>query len=285
MKRNVKWWLSLRIVLLVLVMSFSALGEELIVSSRVNAELYAGEALKEKYGITPVMLDYFERTVENTDKDIFIIRYTGSESWAYVLGTYKVTVDRNTVTDISWSHDGENTSGGFDAEAWGAEQIMEMLRLNQKTRNTSLFDTRVDEINKKHGFCYAPAVLSDEEQELIWSQAKKECEEAKKLSSLSIKDMTGIARHAVALLYDLPPEREQALEIVVDDGEQSLWFVMYEGEPCYQVCLILDDKEDDDILPNGVRYSEKEGYYWVYVNVQTGVIEEISYGAAIGGNG
>ena len=47
----------------------------------------------------------------------------------------------------------------------------------------------------------------------------------------------------------------------------------------------LDDKEEDDILLNGIKYTEKEGNYWVYVNVQTGVIEEISYSAAIGGNG
>ena len=45
------------------------------------------------------------------------------------------------------------------------------------------------------------------------------------------------------------------------------------------------DKEEDDILLNGIKYTEKEGNYWVYVNVQTGVIEEISYSAAIGGNG
>ena len=60
---------------------------------------------------------------------------------------------------------------------------------------------------------------------------------------------------------------------------------MYEDEPCYTVCLALDDKEEDDILLNGIKYTEKEGNYWVYVNVQTGVIEEISYSAAIGGNG
>ena len=64
MKRNAKWWFSSLIMLLVLVLSFSAAGEELTVSSKVNAELYAEKALEEKYGITPVMLDYFVRTVE-----------------------------------------------------------------------------------------------------------------------------------------------------------------------------------------------------------------------------
>ncbi len=273
------------VLILTMIMSVSLAEEEITVSGRVNAELYADQALEQNYGITLLLREYFIRTVEEKDDNVFIVRYEGLENYAYVLGRYEITVDRNRVVEITWSHDGENISGGFDAEAWGAEQIMEMLRLNQETGDTSLFDTRVAKINEMHGFYYIPVILSDEEQEIILSKEEKECEEVRKKSSLSIDKMTDIARHAVALLYDLPPEREQALENIVDEEEQPTWFTMYESEPCYTVCLALDDKEEDDILPNGIKYTEKEGNYWVYVNVQTGVIEEISYSAAIGGNG
>ena len=273
------------VLILTMIMSVSLAEEEITVSARVNAELYADQALEQNYGITLLLQEYFIRTVEEKGDNVFIVRYEGLENYAYVLGRYEIAVDRNQVVEITWSHDGENISGGFDAEAWGAEQIMEMLRLNQETGDTSLFDTRVAEINEKHGFYYIPVILSDEEQEIILSKEEKECEEVRKKSSLSIDKMTDIARHAVALLYDLPPEREQALENIVDEEEQPTWFTMYESEPCYTVCLALDDKEEDDILPNGIKYTEKEGNYWVYVNVQTGVIEEISYSAAIGGNG
>ena len=231
------------ILILAMVLSVSFAEEEFTVSGRVSAECYADQALEQNYGITQLLQEYFIRTVEEKDSNIFIVRYEGMENYAYVLGRYEVTVDRNQIVGITWSHDGENTSGGFDAEAWGAEQ------------------------------------------EIILSKEEKECEEVRKKSSLSIDKMTDIARHAVALLYDLPPEREQALENIVDEEEQPTWFTMYESEPCYTVCLALDDKEEDDILPNGIKYTEKEGNYWVYVNVQTGVIEEISYSAAIGGNG
>ena len=267
-----------------LVMSASS-AEELTVSGRVNAVMYADKALEEHFGITLLLQDYFLRTVEEKEDNVFIVRYEGIENYAYVLGRYEVTVDRNHVTGITWSHDGEDTSGGFEAEAWGAEQIMEMLRLNQEAGTTEPFDARINEIGRKHGFVYVPNILSDEENERKMARIEKNCEKARNLSTLSIEEMTEIGRHAVALLYGLSPEREQALESVVDEEDLSLWYTMFEGEPCYQVCFVLDDKEEDDVLPNGLKYTEKEGNYWIYINSQTGVVEDIHYSPAIGGNG
>jgi len=274
------------VVLLVMILVMSASSaEELTVSGRVNAIMYADKALEEHYGITLLLQDYFLRTVEEKDDNIFIIRYEGIENYAYVLGRYEVTVDRTHVTGITWSHDGEDTSGGFEAEAWGAEQIMEMLRLNQEAGTTEAFDARINEISRKHGFVYAPNILSDEESEIEMSRIEENCEKARNRSSLSIVEMTEIARHAVVSLYGLSPERERALESVVDEEDLPLWYTMFEGEPCYQVCLGLDDKEEDDVLPNGLSYTDKEGNYWIYVNSQTGVVEDIHYSPAIGGNG
>ncbi len=267
-----------------LVMSASS-AEELTVSGRVNAVMYADKALEEHFGITLLLQDYFLRTVEEKEDNVFIVRYEGIENYAYVLGRYEVTVDRNHVTGITWSHDGEDTSGGFEAEAWGAEQIMEMLRLNQEAGTTEPFDARINEIGRKHGFVYVPNILSDEENERKMARIEKNREKARNLSSLSIEEMTEIGRRAVASLYGLSPERERALESVVDEEELPLWYTIFEGEPCYQVCLGLDDKEEDDVLPNGLRYTEKEGNYWIYINSQTGVVEDIHYSPAIGGNG
>ncbi|MBR3429543.1 MAG: hypothetical protein IKG87_05530, partial [Clostridia bacterium] len=182
-----------------LVMSASS-AEELTVSGRVNAVMYADKALEEHFGITLLLQDYFLRTVEEKEDNVFIVRYEGIENYAYVLGRYEVTVDRNHVTGITWSHDGEDTSGGFEAEAWGAEQIMEMLRLNQEAGTTEPFDARINEIGRKHGFVYVPNILSDEENERKMARIEKNCEKARNLSTLSIEEMTEIGRRAVASL-------------------------------------------------------------------------------------
>ena len=49
------------------------------------------------------------------------ITYEGIEHLAYVLGKYTVIVDGPTVKNISWSHDGEDMSGGLEASAWGKD--------------------------------------------------------------------------------------------------------------------------------------------------------------------
>lgn len=168
------------VLILSMILSATFAEEEITVSARVNAELYANQALEEKYGITPVMLDYFSRTVEKTDENVYTVRYTGCEIWAYVLGTYEVIVDRNTVTSTSWSRDGESTSGGLDAEAWGSDQLMEMLRLNQQEGGTQVFDARIYEINQNNGFVYTPPTQRHEETE----QEKLEKQKAQELRTL-----------------------------------------------------------------------------------------------------
>ena len=283
MKRNAKWWFSSLIMLLVLVLSFSAAGEELTVSSKVNAELYAEKALEEKYGITPVMLDYFVRTVEKTDENIFTIKYTGCESWAYVLGTYEVFVDRNTVTNISWSRDGEGTSGGLDAEAWGSDQILEMLRLNQQEGGTQVFDARIYEINQNNGFVYTPPTQRHEETE----QEKLEKQKAQELRTLPREEMNKIAKEAVVQLYGLSDEQASRMKFNGPDPleDELMYYCMVDGEPCYRVLLGVDPVANTKVSAGEVQYNRGEGTYWVAVNVQTGTIEDISYFVGIGGNG
>ncbi len=260
----------------------AALAEGIVISEREKAIRLADHALEEKYGITQLTQEYFDRNTEKTGDGTYAVTYTGTDFWGYVLGTYEAVVENNTVTGLTWSHDGEDTSGGLNAEAWGHEQILEMLRLNQETGDISLFEERVNEINKKHGFVPSRDDISD--ADLI---RRETCsEEARDQSVLSIDQMNEIAKQAVIAVYGLSDTQTAYMEILSEPDEQAFWYIMYRDIPCLISCIGVGDNEaEPDVLPNGLLYTEKNGTYWICVNVQTGEVVEIFYSAGIGGNG
>ena len=260
---------------------------ELTLSGRENAVLSADEALREKYGITQLGQEYFNRSIEQQDENVYVVTYEGLEDYAFVLGKYTVTVDRNTVTDIRWSHDGESTEGGFDADAWGTDQILEMLRMNQEDGVTDAFDVYVREINRRNGHVYQPKVQSDEEIEAEDRQREQEIQEAQRLSSLTPSKMMGIARQAIISLYHLSDAQADHLTVYppTTEEEEEWAYSMRNGEPCYEVLIGLDSEAGITITEGEVQYTEGTGNYWVFVNTQTGTVEEIYYSLGIGGNG
>ena len=62
------------VLILSMITSVSLAEDELTVSARVNAELYADQALEQNYGITMLLQEYFIRTVEEKDDNVFIVR-------------------------------------------------------------------------------------------------------------------------------------------------------------------------------------------------------------------
>ena len=74
-----------------------------------------------------------------------------------MLGKYTVIVDGQTVKNICWSHDGEDTSGGLEASAWGKDQLDEILRIDPETGKQAqlyTFNPYIERINREHGFDY-----------------------------------------------------------------------------------------------------------------------------------
>ena len=118
---------GLLMLLAVSLMLTTALAGEVIISEREKASRLADKAMEEKYGITLLTQEYFNRNTADEGNGRFVVQYWGIEDWGFVLGNYKVVVDNGKVTEITWSHDGEDTSGGMNADAWGQEQILEML--------------------------------------------------------------------------------------------------------------------------------------------------------------
>jgi len=70
----------LMVLILSMILSASFAEEEITVSGRVNAEFYADQALEQNYGITMLLQEYFIRTVEEKDDNVFIVRYEGLEN-------------------------------------------------------------------------------------------------------------------------------------------------------------------------------------------------------------
>jgi len=69
-----------------------------------------------------------------------------------------------------------------------------------------------------------------------------------------------------------------------DEEDEDTEYYTFHGAPCYMAHIMLDEN-DQAKIPGQLRYKEKDGFYWVYINVVTGVVEEIFYIAGIGGNG
>ena len=276
------------LLLMMLAMSLlsASLAEGVTVSEREKAIRLADKALEEKYGITLAGQDYFERITEEIGDGSFAVQYTGLYDWAYVLGSYLATVSGGAVTDIVWSHDGEDTSGGLDAEAWGGEQVLEMLLLNQDAGDTSEIDRKAGIINRKHGFTYVWDYPTDEEKEAAAAKREAEAIEIRDMAKLTVKEIDGIALQGIVAAFSLPEEQASRLENLNEPDNELYNYEYRNGIPCYTSCFALgDDENEGDLRPDGLRYTENEGTYWVSVNVETGVVEEIFYSVGIGGNG
>ena len=284
MKHLMKTWLLL--ILTAALLLTAALAEESVLSEREKAVRLADKAMEEKYGITQLTQEYLGRDTEEKTGGVFIVKYTGEPYLGYVLGEYRVVVENGKVTEISWTHDGEDTSGGLAAEAWGQEQLMEMLRLNQESGDTTGFAGKAEAIGKQHGYVIDNDLTGDSDSRTTTRGMKtKEGWEVWAKTNRDFEEISETAKQGVIEAYELSEEQAAMLEIL-SEQEDAEWDCYYfHSIPCYRLIIALDDGTEDDILPNGLIYTEKEGVYYVYVNLETGLVEEIFTTAGIGGNG
>ena len=282
---------GLLILLAVSLMLTTALAGEVIISEREKASRLADKAMEEKYGITLLTQEYFNRNTADEGNGRFVVQYWGIEDWGFVLGNYKVVVDNGKVTEISWSHDGEDTSGGMNADAWGQEQILEMLLMNQESGETVQFDEKIQEINRKHGITDFYELFEVPEDERIWDEIGYT--KVREQAAYSAEEMTRIAMEGIRVSFELTDEQAANLvdvnALIERDGEddeedEDTEYYTFHGAPCYMAHIMLDEN-DQAKIPGQLKYKEKDGFYWVYINVVTGVVEEIFYIAGIGGNG
>ena len=72
------------------------------------------------------------------------------------------------------------------------------------------------------------------------------------------------------------------------ENSGNSWYDMINGKPCFEVEYLLyqpDAQEQAGIEVSPLPREEKDGYYIVYINVETGAIEEYEYNSGLAGQG
>ncbi len=294
MKKRISFGFAFAMVLVLL--SVAALAMTLLLSPRAAATRIADQALEKEYSITAEMQSFFHREEEELEDGVVKVTYTGNAEMEYVLGTYTAIV-KNGKAEISWSHAGEDTSGGYHAQAWGLDQLKQMVTDSQDEKTKTAYLDQAYAIAVKNG-----AVMDDSSSEPIEDWA--EIFEAQKNAAMNARkvpeeEMINTGREFIINTYGLNEEQISRLELYtnfdVNDpdveaeaGNGNGWYDMIDGKPCFKVEYLLGQPEVPEQegatvtpLPRG----EKDGYYVVYVNVETGEIENYEYNSGLSGIG
>ena len=270
----------------IICLSVTALAAGLIFSNRISVKQTAEKAVFDKYGVTDTMLASFfsSKVEEKSDKEATVV-FSGTYE---VLGDYTVDI-RDGKADASWSFEGRDTSGMFDAEAWGLEQLQEMVRITTTDHEVKAFFHKAQEIEER---IKAENGQADAEHKAWKPTGKAEAKDAAEKAGRSEADLMLLAKDAVAEAYQLTAEQRAKLKdpYEIDDLEPEDiedWLITYymeEGKPLFEVRIGLQQLpgSDDEEYP---PFSEKDGNYFVTINVETGMIENIEYETELNGNG
>lgn len=273
----VKKRLSVGLVLAIVLMliTVTALAAGIIFAKRVPATEIADQALLKTYGITARMQSLFTRKTAEGEGGTTIVTYEGIEHLSFVLGKYTVIVEGKTVKNISWSHDGEDTSGGLEASAWGKDQLEEILRIDPETGEPVpllTFDPYVDRINREHGFDYQAYWEENEDEKYVVVLEGEDIEKAKERQAFSAHEFVQIAKEAVGVRYHLTSQQISLMSIDVDENSA---YVLLDGTLCYRCLIFVGELSSEE--------TEQDGTYTVYLNLETGVVEDIQFLSEHGG--
>jgi hypothetical protein len=262
--------MSLVLAIAAILVATTALAAGLLFSPRYDASKLANEALLNKYGITDKMMTVFYREMAQGTDGSLTVTYTPAEEVFHYgenyLGIYTVNVN-NGKAEAIWSHDGEDTSGGLDAKAWGAGQL-EMMITDYGTVMRALLDRSGERPTQDSNPAVTPPV-SMEEYEKLKAETRKMVEGAAKITLSQAKENAVLA---LASEHGLTNEQVKLLQIF--DGDETY---LLEGDRP-MVTLRYH-------LMQGSEWIEKDGIYAVTVNLETGEVEDIFYDSGLASNG
>ena len=269
-----KLTMSMVLVIVLLLIAVTALAAGIIFAKRVSATEIADQALLKTYGITAQMQSQFIRETAEGEGGTTVVTYEGGEHLAYVLGKYTVIVDGQTVKNICWSHDGEDTSGGLEASAWGKDQLDEILRIDPETGKQAqlyTFNPYIERINREHGFDYE-AYWEEDEDEYVVVLEGEDVQQAKERQAFSAHEFVQIAKEAVGVRYHLT---SQQISLMTIDTDENSAYVLLDGTLCYRCWIIVGELSTEE--------TEQDGAYTVYLNLETGAVEDIQFLSEHGG--
>lgn len=296
MKKKISLGLVFAIVLVLL--TAAALATTLLLSPRADAVRTADRALEEKYGITAEMQTFFARSQEEEDGAVKVT-YAGAGGMEYPLGTYTALV-KDGKAEVTWSHDGEDTSGGYDAEVWGLDQLKAMVKDGRNEQTRIAFLDRAAEITEAHIAPVEDPEPTDEEIDAYYAKREEDKTAALQARKLSEDEMIAIGREFVISNWKLNEEQVSRLELYTNSTPKYLyliglepeapgneWYETVNGKPCFKVEYLLYQPLTAEQEANGGErdYKEGDGYYNVFVNVETGEIEDFEYDNGLGGLG
>ena len=288
MKRKISVGLVFALVLVSL--SVIALATGLILSPRVSAARTADLALAEKYGITDELQSFFGREEEELPDGTVKVTYFGAGSLEAPLGTYTVLV-KDGKADISWSLEGKDTAGGYEAEAWGTEQLKQMAEDSRDEKLKAAYLDKAEELyNRAHPDDEEVPAEEPTPETFEEYHARREGEKSSALDAakLSEEDMIALGREFILSTYSLTDEQVARLELYTNSYETedaNHWYETVNGKPCFLVEYLLDEEGVTEEMLNDPHYYRMNAYFKVFVNVETGVIEQYEFSSGLGGEG
>lgn len=262
--------LAVCMVMLVTAACAGAMG--LLFSDEYDAVRLAHRALAEEYGITEEMQTFFAESVSE-ENGVTTVVFSGMAGMHHVLGEYTVTIGDGHAT-VVWSKDGLPTEGGLDAHAWGAGQIRILLEMARQENGISRGYHKAQEIR---------AQMDGEDMTVSISKAGNatvvridETSADRATIRVSEEEAIAIAKKAFAEEYGLTQVQLDLMQYEKDYAGYT--YAIMDGKTICEIWFWLHQDE-------GVVHTGGDGLYWVRINAETGIIEEMHYDSALAGNG
>lgn len=279
MKKKISVGFVFAMVLVIL--SAAALAAGLLLSPRADAVRTADQALEKQFGITAEMQTFFGREEKNLEDGTIQVTWTGAGDTAYVLGTYTALV-KDGKAEIAWSRNGEDVSGGYEADAWGIEQLKQMFADSTDEARKRAYLEKAAAIARAHNALEPDGPSETDEHYGEKREADKTT--AMKARKLTEEEMIETGRTFIIETYGLNAEQSARLELYTNSfrNTENEWYEMVDGRPCFLVEYLLYETNSSGEITGR---TEKDGYYRVYVNTENGTVEQYEYNSALGGEG